>query len=80
MVVAHLMGSIIAYDALRNLGREPGTQIEVPHFVTIGSPLGLPHVKGKIIEERDYDRKVRTPSLAHMSISSKWARFCAIAR
>ena len=27
------------------------TDFKLPHFVTIGSPLGLPHVKAKILEE-----------------------------
>jgi len=59
MVVAHSMGSIIAYDVLRILGRdEPDLSIE--HFVTIGSPLGLPHVKHMIIKENPL---IRTPSI-----------------
>ena len=58
MVIAHSMGSIVAYDVLRELGRsDPNFSIE--HFVTIGSPLGLPHVKYKIHQE---NHLVRTPS------------------
>jgi hypothetical protein len=38
------MGSIIAYDVLRDAGRTlPGLRIS--HFVTVGSPLGLAAVK-----------------------------------
>jgi len=59
MVVAHSMGTIIAYDVLRELGSEDAT-LSIEHFVTMGSPLGLPHVKHKIIEE---NRLVRTPSI-----------------
>ncbi|MEJ2453499.1 MAG: hypothetical protein P8103_05015 [Candidatus Thiodiazotropha sp.] len=70
MLIAHSMGSIIAYDALRDLGRsDPG--FELSHFVTIGSPLGLPHVKAKIIQERTYDNKVRTPSV----VKNSWVNF-----
>lgn len=59
MVIAHSMGSIIAYDVLRRLGRDdPSFRVE--HLITIGSPLGLPHVKYKIYEEND---QVRTPSV-----------------
>lgn len=59
MVIAHSMGTIISYDVLREIGREhPGMTVE--HYVTIGSPLGLPHVKKKISEE---NRLVRTPSI-----------------
>ncbi len=44
MLIAHSMGSIIAYDVLRAAGRElPG--LRVAHFVTLGSPLGLTEVK-----------------------------------
>lgn len=59
MVIAHSMGSIIAYDALRELGREE-PDLHVDHFVTIGSPLGIPHVKLKMAEESD---RLRTPSV-----------------
>lgn len=61
MVVAHSMGTIIAYDVLRELGSEDAN-LNIEHFVTMGSPLGLPHVKHKIIEE---NRLVRTPSVVN---------------
>lgn len=64
MVIAHSMGSIIAYDVLRALGREDQT-LAVEHFVTIGSPLGLPHVKHMILKESPL---VRTPSVVR-----KWS-------
>lgn len=64
MLIAHSMGSIIAYDALRDLGREVPGEVAVKELVTIGSPLGLPHVMQKIREERQhYDARVRTPSI-----------------
>jgi pimeloyl-ACP methyl ester carboxylesterase len=66
MVIAHSMGSIIAYDVLRALGREDPARV-VEHFVTIGSPLGLPHVKHKIYQENDL---VRTPSVVR-----RWTNF-----
>lgn len=66
MVVAHSMGSIIAYDTLRELGRkEPNLAID--HFITIGSPLGLPHVKYKILQESPI---IRTPSIV-----KRWSNF-----
>ncbi|HUL92454.1 MAG TPA: hypothetical protein VLV56_08910 [Burkholderiales bacterium] len=44
MLIAHSMGSIVAYDVLRAAGRTlPGLRIS--HFVTLGSPLGLTKVK-----------------------------------
>lgn len=43
MLIAHSMGSIVAYDVLRTAGRAlPGLRIS--HFVTLGSPLGLTEV------------------------------------
>lgn len=50
LLVAHSMGSVIAYDALRLLEREdPSLQVE--HLVTAGSPLGLAKVKLKFEAE-----------------------------
>jgi len=46
LLVAHSMGSVIAYDVLRELERDdPDLRIE--HLVTVGSPLGLAKVKLK---------------------------------
>ena len=45
------MGSIISYDVLRDLGR-PEPTIDIPYFVTIGSPLGLSLVKIEIEDNR----------------------------
>ena len=72
MLIAHSMGSIIAYDTLRELGPDSG--IEVSHFVTIGSPLGLPHVQGKILNEAKElgkPEEVRTPSI----VTKAWLNF-----
>ena len=66
MVIAHSMGSIIAYDVLRALGRQDPS-LSVDHFITIGSPLGLPHVKFKIQQEND---QVRTPTIV-----KRWTNF-----
>src|SRR2546425_234591 len=42
LLIAHSMGSIIAYDVLRE--HERSNPVTVQHLVTIGSPLGLPIV------------------------------------
>ena len=42
VVVAHSQGTMIAYEVLRQLDR---AEVQVPLFVTIGSPLGLTEVK-----------------------------------
>lgn len=72
MLIAHSMGTIIAYDVLRDLGM-PGVNsgVTVRDFVTIGSPLGLPHVHHKIKEERGYDARTRTPSV----VTGSWTNF-----
>lgn len=78
LLIGHSMGSITSYDALRGIGRERGSKVEVANFVTIGSPLGLPHVKGKIIEEwtkrRGFeggDPQIRTPTV----VTEDWTNF-----
>lgn len=49
LLIAHSMGSIIGYDVLR--GYDSSGAVNVEHFITIGSPLGLPLVSAKIREE-----------------------------
>lgn len=46
-IVAHSMGSIIAYDVLSYLLPD----VKIKTLITIGSPLGLPIVTAKIAEE-----------------------------
>ena len=60
MLVAHSMGSIIAYDVLYELKKE----IEIDTFITIGSPLGLPMVISKFFEEHqiEYDSSTKRPT------------------
>ncbi len=53
-IVAHSMGSIIAYDVLSYYLPD----VKIKAFITIGSPLGLPIVASKIAQEhrkRDLD-------------------------
>ncbi|HEX4967064.1 MAG TPA: hypothetical protein VFV44_00960, partial [Nitrospiraceae bacterium] len=47
-LIAHSMGSVLAYDVLRTLEHD---LLEIEHFITIGSPLGLPIVTQHIREE-----------------------------
>lgn len=77
VVIAHSMGSIIAYDVLRDLGRE-SLGFNVKHFITIGSPLGLPHVKKNIeLERKSYSMlkgrsvPLRSPTI----ISRSWLNY-----
>ena len=71
MVIAHSMGSIIAYDVLRDIGQEKPA-FEVAHFVTIGSPLGLGTVRKNIYKERAYSPvRLRTPTI----VTQRWVNY-----
>ncbi len=52
-VIAHSMGSIIAYEVLSEL-----KDIKIENFLTIGSPLGLSYVQEKIKAPRDSANKI----------------------
>ncbi len=72
LLIAHSMGSIIAYDVMT---RYPERCAHIQKFVTIGSPLGLPFILGKLAQgmperERIGD-KLRTPS----SFKGQWLNY-----
>ena len=67
MLIAHSMGSIIAYDVLLDL-EENNTQVSNLHLMTIGSPLGLYFVKAEIIRERG-EQQLRTPSTVYQWVN-----------
>ena len=67
MLIAHSMGSIIAYDVLKN----NENKIEIDVFATIGSPLGLPIITGKIMKEQESHSKVAVPN----NIKKAWYNF-----
>jgi hypothetical protein len=70
LLISHSMGTIVAYDVLRGLGRSPEhAGLKVEHFITMGSPLGLTAVKGNIIKE--HNERLRTPSC----VSRTWVNF-----
>lgn len=41
LLIAHSLGSVISYDVLRELGRT----VQIPYYVTLGSPLGIDEVQ-----------------------------------
>ena len=60
-LIAHSMGSIVAFDVLTfNLPK-----LHINTFATIGSPLGIPFVRGKIAQEKKLvlngNYKLKTP-------------------
>ena len=59
VLIGHSMGSIIAYDVLRELDDDPTLRID--HFITMGSPLGLPIVAMK---NEEYFGNRKTPVIA----------------
>jgi len=65
LILSHSMGSIIAYDVLRDLGKSD-PYINIQHFVTMGSPLGLPYVQYRI--KADRNGEIRTPTI----VSGQW--------
>ncbi|XOB62454.1 lipase/acyltransferase domain-containing protein [Campylobacterota bacterium DY0563] len=66
IIASHSMGTIVAYDSLVKLHQEDPL-INIEHFITMGSPLGLPHVKYRIYEEF---KKTTTPDN-----TLKWSNF-----
>jgi subtilisin family serine protease len=50
VIVSHSQGTMIAYNVLRKLSKQ---QYQIPLFVTMGSPLGLPPVVAEF-ETRDF--------------------------
>jgi len=60
LLIAHSMGSIIAYDVLTQVVPD----IKIHTFLTLGSPLGLPAIIKKILTEQriDFRKEKRAPS------------------
>ncbi len=70
ILISHSMGTIVAYDVLRELGRSQDHKgIRIEHFITMGAPLGLTVVKGNVIDADK--RKLRTPSC----VANTWVNF-----
>lgn len=68
MLIAHSMGSIIAYDVMTQ-GSSP---VDIDTFVTIGSPLGVPVVMSKIATEQKKRPMLRVKPRVPDAIKRKW--------
>ena len=68
LLIAHSMGSIIAYDVLTFLVPD----IDIDTFVTIGSPLGFPVVQGKIAAEWQAKRLVPPQLKTPPGVKKHW--------
>lgn len=67
LLIAHSMGSIIAFDVLRNNLEK----ISIDKFLTIGSPLGLPFITSKIVKEHGNKTVLSVPE----NIKKNWYNF-----
>ena len=68
MIVAHSMGTIVSYDVLNFLIPE----IKIDTLVTMGSPLGLPIVIGKIAAEQKIRLNGQPVLSSPPGINSHW--------
>jgi len=71
MLIAHSIGSVIAFDVLRDLERS-GSIVDIPYLVSIGSPLGFGMIKAEFLRHGGEETNdLQTPSV----ISNKWVNF-----
>lgn len=68
MLLAHSMGSIIAYDTLM----EFGSKVNISQLVTIGSPLGLPVIIKKILAEQGKNLRGKELPAIPEAIEQSW--------
>ena len=64
LLLAHSMGSVIAYDALWQMSQEDGDELRVDLLVTMGSPLGQRYMQKRLLGgeqpgDRRYPRNIR---------------------
>jgi len=71
MLIAHSMGSIIAYDVLT----QHVPDIAIDTFVTLGSPLGLPVIKGKLAGEQKKNPEKKILFKTPENIQTSWHNF-----
>jgi len=53
MIIAHSLGSVIAYDVLWELSHRHNSEICVDLFMTLGSPLGLNFIRHRMINAQE---------------------------
>ena len=61
LLVAHSMGSVIAYDALWEMSRDERDDLQVDLFLTMGSPLGQGYLQRRILGH-DHSGRERYPA------------------
>ncbi|HKJ67456.1 MAG TPA: alpha/beta hydrolase [bacterium] len=68
LLIAHSMGSIIAYDVLTQMMPE----VKIDTFITIGSPLGLPVVMSKVFAEQQDQMEFLKKPVCPENIKKQW--------
>ncbi len=71
LLIAHSMGSIIAFDVLSLFSDE----VQIDTLITIGSPLGFPAVISKIAHELKLVNRKTHKLVAPSSIKNNWFNF-----
>ena len=72
LLIAHSMGSIIAYDALWQLSQKSGNNHNIDLFLTMGSPLGQTFIQHRIKGWREQ------PDNRHPRNIKRWVNIAAI--
>lgn len=68
LLIAHSMGTIVAYDVLSQGEHD----IKVHTFLTMGSPLGLPVVRGRFASELKKNQQTFTALTTPAAVQEKW--------
>lgn len=71
LFISHSMGTIVAYDALTQVIPE----VKINTFITMGSPLGIPVIVKKILQEQNRDYRIDNKAHAPENILKKWYNF-----
>jgi len=71
MLIAHSMGSIVAYDVLTFILPE----LKIDTFVTMGSPLGLPIIMSKIAAEQNIKVLIKDKLKTPLGVVRNWYNF-----
>lgn len=74
MIIAHSMGSIITYDVLSFLIPE----CKINTLVTVGSPLGLPIIVGKTVQELKKKLPRKRTLITPPEITNNWFNYADI--
>lgn len=71
LLIGHSMGSIISYDTLTQVT----PQVNIDSFISIGSPLGLPIIIKKILQEQNQEVTPESKPITPENIRHRWWNF-----